>query len=131
MFPQGLRLALILGVFTPIIFAAPGAVMFRGETRNFEMGRIAATGPSANIMIAGIAYFLYRFVFFETSLGKIFGFVCLVNALLATFNLLPFGPLDGFKVMRWNGIIWSILLVISIILLVFIYQGGIPRPLDF
>jgi Zn-dependent protease len=131
MFPQGLRLALILGVFTPVIFAAPGAVMFRGETRNFEMGRIAAAGPYANIIIAGITYVLYRFVFFETNLGKIFGFICLVNALLATFNLLPFGPLDGFKVMRWNGVVWSILLVVSIILLMFIIQVGIPKPLDF
>lgn len=130
MYPRGLLLSLFFAVFTPFVFAAPGAVMFRGETRNFETGRIAAAGPSANIMIAGITYVLYRFVFFEMSLGKILGFICLVNALLGTFNLLPFGPLDGVKVIRWNGIVWSILLVISIILLVFIYQGGIPT-IDF
>lgn len=120
MYPRGLLLSLVLSFFTGFVFAAPGAVMFRGETRNFETGRIAAAGPLANIIVAGITYALYHFVFFEKgSIALIIGFISLVNALLATFNLLPFGPLDGVKVMRWNGIVWSILLAISIILLVF------------
>lgn len=120
MYPRGLLLSLVLSFFTGFVFAAPGAVMFRGETRNFETGRIAAAGPLANIIVAGITYALYHFVFFEEgSIALIIGFISLVNALLATFNLLPFGPLDGVKVMRWNGIVWSILLAISIILLVF------------
>ena len=120
MYPRGLLLSLVLAFFTGFVFAAPGAVMFRGETRNFETGRIAAAGPLANIIIAGITYALYHFVFFETgSIALIIAFISLVNALLATFNLLPFGPLDGVKVMQWNGIVWSILLAISIILLVF------------
>lgn len=129
MYPRGLLLSLVLAFLTGFVFAAPGAVMFRGETRNFETGRIAAAGPSANIIIAGITYALYRFVFFEVGfVGKVLGFICLVNALLGTFNLLPFGPLDGVKVIRWNGIVWSILLTISIILLVFIFYGGISLP---
>jgi Zn-dependent protease len=126
MFPNGLRLAFILGILTPIVIAAPGAVMFRGETRTFETGRIAVAGPLANIMIAGLTLVLYR-VFFEFGLiGAIIGFICLVNVLLATFNLLPYGPLDGLKVLRWNGIVWSILLVIAIIIFVILYEGGIP-----
>ena len=131
MYPQGLLLSLILAFITGFVFAAPGAVMFRGETRNFETGRIAVAGPTANIIIAGFTFILYRYVFLETDLGKIFAFICLVNVLLATFNLLPFSPLDGSKVLRWNGILWSILLTISIIILVLIYQGGIPLPLNF
>lgn len=131
MYPQGLLFSLILAFITGFVFAAPGAVMFRGETRNFETGRIAVAGPTANILIAVITFILYRYIFLETNVGKIFAFICLVNVLLATFNLLPFRPLDGSKVLRWNGILWSILLIISIILLVLIYQGGIPQPLNF
>ena len=52
MYPQGLRLALFLGIFTPFVFAAPGAVMFRGGSRNYETGLIAIAGPLANIIIA-------------------------------------------------------------------------------
>ena len=122
MYPRGLLLSLFFAVFTGFVFAAPGAVMFRGETRNFEMGRIAVAGPLANIIIAAITYLLYRFVFFETSfVGKILGFICLINALLGTFNLLPFGPLDGMKVIRWNGIVWAALFIIAIIMMILIF----------
>ena len=122
MYPRGLLMSLLFAVFTGFVFAAPGAVMFRGETGTYETGRIAAAGPSANIVIAAITYPLYRFVFFETSfIGKILGFICLINALLATFNLLPFGPLDGTKVIRWNGIVWAVLFIFSIIMMILIF----------
>lgn len=120
MFPQGLRFALILGIFTPFIFAAPGAVMFRGDARDFETGKIAMAGPLANIIIAAIAFPLYL-LFFEHSIGQIIAFICLINAFLATFNLLPFGPLDGVKIIRWNATVWIIMLIIAIILLMLIF----------
>jgi Zn-dependent protease len=120
MYPFGLLLSLLLAFFTGFVFAAPGAVMFRGETRCFETGRIAAAGPAANIFIACVTLPFYLLVFFETSFGKIIGIICLVNTLLATFNLLPFGPLDGAKVIRWNGIIWSILFIIAVVVTVMV-----------
>jgi len=122
MYPRWLLLSLLFAVFTGFVFAAPGAVMFRGETRNFEMGKIAAAGPLANIVIAAITYPLYRFVFFETSfIGKILGFICLINALLGTFNLLPFGSFDGMKVIRWNGLVWAALFIIAIVMMILIF----------
>ena len=121
MFPQGLRLALLLGVLTPFIFAAPGAVMFRGGSRDYETGLIAVAGPLSNIIIAIITLPLYIYVLFEeTFIGQIVGFVCLINAFLGTFNLLPFGPLDGVKIIRWNPTVWIILLIIAIITLMLI-----------
>jgi Zn-dependent protease len=121
MYPQGLRLAILLGIFTPFVFAAPGAVMFRGGSRNYETGLIAIAGPLSNIIIALITYPLYLFVLFEESfIGQIVGFICLINAFLATFNLLPFGPLDGVKVIRWNATVWIIMLIISIVVLMMI-----------
>jgi len=121
MYPRGLILSLFFAVLTGFVFAAPGAVMFRGETRTHEIGRIALAGPSANIIIAAMTYTLYRFFFFETPFGKILGFICLINALLAAFNLIPFGPLDGIKVIRWNGIVWAALFIIAIIMLILIF----------
>ncbi len=115
MFPKGLSLALLLGILTPFVFAAPGAVMFRGQIRPFEMGKIAVAGPLANIIIAMITLPLYLFVFFEDILlGRIVLFICFINALLATFNLLPLGPLDGAKVVRWNATVWIILFIIAV-----------------
>ncbi|MEA2055453.1 MAG: site-2 protease family protein [Candidatus Thermoplasmatota archaeon] len=116
MFPVGLLIALLLSLAAGVVFAAPGAVMFRGGSRTFETGRIAAAGPLANIIISLIAFPLYLFVFFETEIGQIVGFICLINAFLAVFNLLPIGPLDGIKIIRWNKNIWILMLIISIIL---------------
>lgn len=122
MYPMGLLLALFLAVFTGFVFAAPGAVMFRGKTRTFETGQIAVAGPLANIVIAAVTLPLYLFVFFETpALGKIVGFICLINAFLATFNLLPFGPLDGVKVIRWNANVWVILLIVAVAMMMVIF----------
>lgn len=118
---QGLLLSLIFSIFTGFVFAAPGAVMFQGESRTFETGRIAAAGPCANIVIASISFVVYRFLLFDSAIGKIVGFICLINALLAAFNLLPFGPFDGYKVIRWNGIIWAGFFIVSLVLLFLIF----------
>ncbi|OGL43304.1 MAG: Zn-dependent protease, partial [Candidatus Schekmanbacteria bacterium RBG_13_48_7] len=89
---KGLGLALLLGILTPFVFAAPGAVMFMGDSRDFETGRIASAGPLANIILASITLPIFLMLY-ETPVKEIIGFICLINAFLATFNLLPFGPL--------------------------------------
>jgi len=114
MFSQGLILAFILGLLTPFVFAAPGAVMFRGGAKTYETGQIAASGPFANIIISLITYILYTWVFYESQIGPVIGFICLINAFIATFNLLPIGPLDGIKVIKWNATVWIIMLISSI-----------------
>lgn len=120
MFPKGLQFALLLGILTPFVFAAPGAVMFMGGSRDYETGRIASAGPLANIILAGVTYLLFMMLY-ESPFTDIIGFVCLINAFLATFNLLPFGPLDGVKIIRWNATAWIIMLIISSIILMQIW----------
>ncbi|MEF8878926.1 MAG: M50 family metallopeptidase [Candidatus Thermoplasmatota archaeon] len=113
-YPKGLSAALLLGLLTPIVFASPGAVMFRGGSRTHETGQIAMAGPLANILTAGVTLFLYLFVFVEdTLLGQITGFICFINTVIAFFNLLPLGPLDGIKIIKWNPTVWAIMLIVS------------------
>jgi Zn-dependent protease len=115
MYPMGLFLALILSIIIGFVFAAPGAVMFRGGSREFETGKIAVSGPLANLIISVVALFLFFYVFFESSvINSIVGFICIINAIMATFNLLPLGPLDGVKIVRWNPTVWAVLLIVSI-----------------
>ena len=115
---RGLIIAGILGFFTPIVFAVPGAVMFRGKVRLFEMGQIALAGPLANLFISIITFYLYLFVFFESAiLNELFGFICLINAVLATFNLIPLKSFDGYKIFKWNINYWLISFALSIIIL--------------
>jgi Zn-dependent protease len=114
MYIKGLGLALLLGVLTPFVFAAPGAVMFRGKIRNFEMGHIALAGPLSNIIIATITLIIYIYIFIQdTFSNEIIGYICLINSVLATFNLLPIDPLDGSKIIKWNENIWILSITFS------------------
>ena len=124
MYPRGLLFSVIFAFCTGLVFATPGAVMFRGGARPFETGRIATAGPASNIIIAIVTYILYHFIFFKMGFwGTLIGFISLVNLLLATFNLLPFGPLDGKKVIQWNGIAWFVLFSISVLFLSGMFIG--------
>ncbi|MEF8879926.1 MAG: site-2 protease family protein [Candidatus Thermoplasmatota archaeon] len=114
MYKMGLLLALFLGVATGIVFAAPGAVRIFGNPNHEESGKLATAGPLTNIVIAlmalGVMLISVGFV------REIAFFVLFINAFLAFFNLLPFGPLDGRKVFRWNKIVWIVLIAISVTL---------------
>jgi len=87
------------------IFAAPGAVMIQpgataGETISLssrKVGLILLVGPATNIGLAVV--FLVLDVIRPALL---FTQGTYINAWLALLNLIPFGPLDGVKVFRWN-----------------------------
>jgi Zn-dependent protease len=42
----------------------------------------------------------------------------LLNAFIALFNLIPFGELDGRKILAWSPSRWAIAFAASIILLI-------------
>jgi len=106
------RMGLVLAILIPIVtfgrflFAAPGAVYIYGkDISRKENGIISVAGPLTNIVIA-IIFILFAVTGF---FPKIFFLAAFINLFLATFNLLPFFPLDGAKVLAWNPIVWAIL----------------------
>jgi len=127
MYPNGLLLALIIGIFFGFVIAAPGAVNIQGGARRFELGRIASAGPLANIIVGTVSLIGYLILGTDSFLGLILGFVCMINLFLGTFNLLPFDPLDGKKIMVWNAMVWAFLFIIAVILLT-IYSTRIIIP---
>lgn len=118
MFPMGLLIALFLGVFTGIVFAAPGAVQIFGRPTKDETGKISVAGPLVNILIS----FVFLFIWFISSgiLAQVSFFVAYINAFLAMFNLIPFGPLDGLKIFSWKKEVWGLLLIASISTILFL-----------
>ncbi len=109
-------LVLALGV----IFAAPGAVVISGFVRQNENGIISAAGPFTNLVIALIALpFTLRIGTAETFGHDLASAALQVNAVLGIFNLIPFGPLDGRKVLRWNKAVYFVLLAGALALLLF------------
>ena len=115
MFPQGLFLALFLGIFFGVVFAAPGAVQIYGNPNREQLGKISVAGPAINLVIAIL--FLPIAKLMSGTIGQIGYFISFINAFLALFNLLPFGPLDGMKIFRWRMDIWIGLFAIGIAIL--------------
>jgi len=121
-YPMGLLTVIIFMLISistgfPIIFAAPGAVYIMGSAGRKEIGVVSIAGPLVNFIIALILLPLV-FIFYESSVGSLFGLICFINSLLAVFNMIPFGPLDGRKVIEWNALIWAALMISSLLLLV-------------
>jgi Zn-dependent protease len=129
-------IALGFAFFIGAIFAAPGAVYIGGKKKRKwneesrwdqeypeyskgkamnEMGLISVAGVVINIILGfvflGLLFFLPSFGVFDFILKMIFTLGYTINFILAGFNLLPFGPLDGKKVMQWNPIVWAVLFI--------------------
>lgn len=119
MFAQGLLFALLLGVFFGVVFAAPGAVQIYGSPSKEESGKMAAAGPATNLLIAAICYTIV--LASSGVLQTIALFIVIINTILAVFNLIPFGMFDGRKIIRWNILVWVMLLLIGIVFLVLGY----------
>ncbi|MHA1264287.1 MAG: hypothetical protein ACTSRS_03550 [Candidatus Helarchaeota archaeon] len=120
---NGLLLALMFALLAGFVFATPGAVYIAGPITREQNGKISAMGPFINLTFAGI-FFPLLFITSGT-LNTIFYFIYYINAFLAAWNLLPFGPLDGVKVLRWNLTIYIILLSSAIALLVPAFIPGL------
>lgn len=90
----------IVSAMAGFIFAAPGAVYHRGRITKRENGLIAVAGPVTNLALALLfAPLLFVPVEFVFRLG-LYGVG--INLLLAAFNMIPFGPLDGKTVLAWS-----------------------------
>ncbi|RMF05620.1 site-2 protease family protein [Candidatus Woesearchaeota archaeon] len=102
----------IITSFFGFVFAAPGAVVIRGATSPEKYGKVALAGPSANMILA---------LFFLAAanmplLSVVAGYGFRINAWLALFNLLPFGNLDGAKVLRWSKTYYALAAGIAVLL---------------
>ncbi|MCX6803634.1 MAG: site-2 protease family protein [Candidatus Diapherotrites archaeon] len=119
---MGLAIAVIIAVVSmgQFIFAAPGATyFFATSVTKKQNGIISAAGPVVNIIL-GTILLLSGINLADSFLQKIFLSAAMINFYFALFNLLPIPPLDGSKVIKWNPIIWAILIGLSAIFSFFV-----------
>lgn len=115
LWPAGLGLALILAFISGgrLIFAAPGAVYIIPGSRGItprEYGIVSISGIIMNLLLAATILFISVLGILPWSIGS---FGATINFWLAVFNLLPFGHLDGAKVIAWNWKIWMLVTIIA------------------
>lgn len=106
----------LVGSFVGFLFAAPGAVHHRGRITDRQSGLIAVAGPVTNLALAVVFFVLFTgaIVFEASFVGSLAWMGLLINLLLAGFNMIPFGPLDGRTVLRWNKLAFAVVAVPSI-----------------
>ncbi len=118
MYPIGLLICLISSIFG-FLFAMPGAVYISGYITEEQNGKISAAGPSVNIVLCAIALIVAILLGGAyTKIGAIVLLLAYLNSFLAVFNLLPIGPLDGGKILRWNVPLYAVMMVVSVALLI-------------
>ena len=107
----------LLSIFLPPPFKiiSPGAVMIAGSATKETIGKTALSGPLTNILLSVGCILIASFT------QEIFWIVAFINAFLATFNLIPFGIIDGYKIYRWNKIIWASAFIAAIVLTGYTY----------
>jgi Zn-dependent protease len=118
--PTMLVVAVAVAAIAKVVFAAPGATMIYGsQISEEENGKISLAGPLSNLLllipfslllIAGI-----NIGIFEVALVGIMGIR--INAMIAAFNLLPLGPLDGAKILPWNTPVYIAMVLIAFAIL--------------
>jgi len=121
----GLALTVAFAGFFKFLFAAPGAVLIQGRVTPRENGLISLVGPGTNFLIAGLSLAGYLAGLSSSPdwgadsgamVPRLLTGVAQVNAILALFNLVPLGPLDGRKVWRWSKVAYLLTLVAAIAL---------------
>ncbi len=111
----------LVGSFAGFLFAAPGAVYHRGRITDREHGLVALAGPVTNLALA--ALFVVPSLFLTDLPGRIANFGLFINLLLAGFNMIPFGPLDGRTVLDWNAVVYAVVAVPSVGLALLVIFG--------
>jgi len=115
---RGLGIALVVSIFG-ILLAAPGAVYIFGNISRGQNAKISIAGPLVNIAIAGacVPFFVFDATAVSGGFERLPVYLCFFNAILALFNLIPFPPLDGSKIWRWNLPLYLLVVIASGLLL--------------
>ena len=121
-----LTFGLLMTLLSLGTFALPGAVVVLGlEKISRKTGLCKAAGPFVNL-VYGILLFLISFIIpnYLYPLNLVFYMGAYLNFMLGSFNMIPFGILDGQNIWKWKkkvyvGLIGALLplLIITMVIM--------------
>lgn len=100
-------LVTLLSFLSPIKIVAPGAVVVAIPLYSRSLGWIALAGPLTNIFQA-LTFLVIEMLIGDPMMELLSEVGVSINAVLALFNLIPVGSLDGVKILRWSPRAWII-----------------------
>lgn len=120
-FPMWLAMSVVTS-YLGFLLAAPGATMVGGMGSAKAWGKTSLAGPATNLVFAAIFYTgslaawdAHNTLYFPLLVIAFF------NGWFAAFNLLPLGPLDGAKVLRWSTAAWLAAFAVAAVTAGFLY----------
>jgi len=123
----GMLFLAVMSAMLGFIFAAPGAVHHRGRITEREHGLIALAGPAVNLglAVAFLPAFLAGLEVASPLIATLGARGVAINAFLAAFNTIPYGPLDGRTIASWSTPVWAVTFAVSVLAtLVFVVGPG-------
>ena len=90
---------IVVAYLSGLILMLPGGVKYPRITNRVD-GIVAAAGPVSNIVLSLV------FATLSSQYPVISYFGATLNLVLAGLNMIPFGPLDGAKVIRWDKAVY-------------------------
>jgi Zn-dependent protease len=114
--PMGLVFSVVTA-YLGFLFAAPGATVVGGMGDPRDWARTSLAGPMTN---AGFSAIFYAGSLAAVSVGNAFApwllFLAWINGWFGAFNLIPFGPLDGAKILRVSVPMWAAAMAVTVAL---------------
>ena len=86
-----------------------------GRTTKTQFGRIALAGPVTNVFLWSVGIIgIFLLGGLNGVLDQMLRTWVWGNSILAAFNMLPFGPLDGKKIKTWSETVFYVWLSITL-----------------